>query len=164
MTNFQIAVYQPNNPDQFNTLTPLAALNPFAISYGPFVLNWYSIYEPRNVVHTPPQAVGQDTGGFPSVRGFAKMEWQYMAIKPDNWYFLYYLWRLAQRPAGKQTGAVRIQWPDPTTGQNQTISARWDAITSVDRDVAMFHDLSLTFTHLGIDDPQSAIIGTWMVG
>ncbi len=161
MSNFQIGIYQPNvAPDPFGQID--TTTNPYLRDYGEdgYVLFYYDIYDPRSVTLEPPAAVGQDTGGFPSVRGFSKMTWTYPFARAENWYFLYYLHRLARQSAGQFTGHVRIHWPDPQTGATQDASARWDAIVSTGRDMPNFRDFSLVFSHLGIDDSMP-IAGIW---
>lgn len=153
-SNFQIGLYVPQGTSATSTTPIVVTQNPFMLNWGtgPFQLVYYDVRPPRNVQHTTPGLLGQDSQGAPSVRGYGQMQWSYPIIRADNWYFIYYLWRLAQMAKGQYAGHVRVKWPDPQSGTIQTASCRWPSIPQVSRDVAVFNDLQLTFTHLGIDD------------
>lgn len=165
---FQIGIYQPDVPaDPFGRLPGAVGTNPYNRDYGTngYTLTFYDVYQPQQVVYTPPAVVGQDVGGFPSVRGFGQMVWTYNMMRPDNWYFLHYLHRLARQSSGQYAGHVKIQWPDPQSGQLQQASARWDTIESVARNMPVYESFAITFSHVGVDDLNATPIpGIWYVG
>lgn len=127
-----------------------------------YTLTWHAdIPQPRQMQNVPPQSIGTDLGGFPVVRGFGSQVWTYPYLKQSGWQYLYSLYRLSFQSSGLYTGKIRIQWPDPETGVDQTASARWNNIDEVDRDPAyVMTNFALTFVRLGIDD--TTIAGNWL--
>ncbi|HEY7419408.1 MAG TPA: hypothetical protein VH593_29775 [Ktedonobacteraceae bacterium] len=150
MSNFQIGLYlPPGAPDPYNIQSGIN--NPYLTSTASTILTWYSVPDARGVKFASPVSLGDDLGGFPAVRGYSQITWDYPYLRADGWYLLYSLWRTAQLSAGNKLAHVQIQWPDPVNGLIQA-AARWKVITSVGRDMAVFRDIELVFTRLGVDD------------
>lgn len=161
--NFGIGVYQAPGTYIFagppTAPPPAIQIIPGITSIDPYTLSWYQIRDPSDVQHTPPQALGTDLGGQPAVRGYSLMTWTYKYLKPEEWYALFRIFRLSRMAAGPHTGKVEIQWPDPESGVNQIASARWDQIDKAQRDFAQFLNVTLTFSHISIDDTTAT--GVW---
>lgn len=128
---------------------------------GPSVLTWFSdICNPNSVQHLLGASLGTDTEGRPIVLSFAQMQWSYNFIRPDEWYYLENLEQLARRTTSTTlAGHLRIRWPNPETGTQQDVSARWQPLPPQDRQFAGFAGITLTFSHLGFDD--TTVTGTW---
>jgi hypothetical protein len=154
MSNFQIGLYLPSSaPDPYNTQS--AIINPYLTAGSNVSLRWYTVPDARGMKFASPASMGDDLGGYPIIRGYSAMTWTYPFLKADGWYLLYALWRAAQLTAGSNLAHVQVRWPDPVNGL-QTASARWRVISSVGRDMAVFRDIELVFSRLGVDDISPA--------
>lgn len=116
------------------------------------------IAQPRGMTFTPAGYVGVDAWGQPQVRGYGHMQWVYPTLPVGDWYTLENLWR-SSRNMTNPWGLVQLQWPDPQSGGLVTATARFDT-PIYKRDWAVFRDVTLTFTHMGIDDTSA--IGFWL--
>lgn len=131
---------------------PGQSLPPFSGIYGGnygYVLDT-TIRAPKYVQYIPAQSIGNDALGNPVVRSYPQMQWQYSSLRPDYWFYLKNLYKLAgQAPVGYQY-LVLLQYPDQS-GNNTPIQtlARWEPPTQGQRQVGAYYNVQLTFTYLG---------------
>lgn len=151
-----------NSQELVNTLGQVIAPN---ITYSSNDVTWFNdIRDPNGVTLTEPPMAGVDVGLYPTFRGYTSMTWTYNLIRSDEWYYLYYIWRFSRQTAGGNGGHIWIQWPDPQSGQIQTVNGRWDIITSAQRDVGAFSNVTLQFNRLGIDTPHQGALTPQTIG
>lgn len=130
--------------------------------YSSDTITWFTdIRDPNRVTLTPPPLAGTDIGRYPTYRGYSAMTWTYDLIRSDEWYYLFYLWRLSRQTAGNYGGHIWIQWPDPESGKLERVTGRWDLITSAQREVGAFTNITLQFNDLGIDNKYSHAPGVF---
>lgn len=165
-SGFALAVYAPPVPTpgpstgQFDPSLPDYLQSPFAPYAGALTLTYYEdIRPPSGIVHTPPPVLGIDLAGGPIVRGYGTMSWSYEFLRSDEWYYLSHILSL-----GRRSGRFcRISWPDPQSGTVSDASARIEPVTGISRAVGGMSNLTLTFSHLGIDDnPNSPPNGIYL--
>jgi hypothetical protein len=118
-----------------------------------------SFKPPWSQVLAPPPSVGLDAYGAPQVKGFGSLTWGWSWMTLGDWYALYQIW-LSTRNANLPWARVQVQWPDPASGTNVLATARMETPTMSSRDVAVYHDVQVVFSHLGYEDV--AATGFWL--
>lgn len=151
---FAIGVPFTSSADGISPYGPYDPLRPditqftFAGTYGAPDIRWYTdIRDPNALNFQPAAPSATNLQGMPLVVSYDRMTWGYTKIRPDEWYYLRNVFRLARRG---NKGLVRVRFPQPA-GIVET-SAVWEQLPQTARNVGYFSDVALTFSQLGRTD------------
>lgn len=146
--------YGPYQPQQ--NPTPQYSL---AGAYGSSEIVWYQdIRDPNTLDFTPAPPVATNPVGAPLVVAYDRMTWGYTKLRPDEWYYLRFVYRLSRRG---NAGAVRVRFPQPS-GLVEC-SALFEQISASTRVPGVFTGIGLVFSQLARVDRQTNIPAPAMV-
>jgi hypothetical protein len=109
-----------------------------------------TIKQPQTVVKTPPQLLGLDTNGVAVVRGYPQLTWGYSTMRPDDWYYLKWVYTQSSRSLPAYQYFVLLQYPDPEqNGALTQILARMEPPVYTSHITHAFQGVTLKFTYVG---------------